>query len=897
MGKFSHRDDNADASRGGPLADVAVLDLSRSIAGAYAAKLLGDLGADVVKVEPPGGDPARHAGPFPPGDPDPEASAPFLYFNTSKRSVTLDIADEADRGRLAELVGRYDVVVADGPEGDLARAGIGLADLRSWNPDVVLTTISGFGSDGPHAGYRSTHLIACAVGGWADTCGLPDREPLQSGGRLTDTVGGAYAAVATLGAIEARARRGAGDHVDVSIQEAAITCALGPTMFYEYRQMIGSRNSRFNTGPSYNVPCGTGHIGVNVLTEAQWETLCLFIGRPEMLDDPRFTDYHGRTAYAEEILEAIVAAFAERDAEEVFHDAQSWRLPFGTVVSPQQSLALVADAERGYFEEHEHDTAGPLRTPRIPFLMAATPSRPGRPPRLGEHDAEVAIELAGAASAGRTSPRAAAVTSGMADDAAKAAPLAGLRVVDMTMFQAGPMVTLMASDLGADVIKIEAIQRLDGWRGSGTGGGRPWENSGLFNWVNRGKRGITLNLTDPRGPALVRQLVATADAVVENFTPRVMGNFGLDYESLRAITPDLVMLSMPGFGGTGSWRDYAAFAWTTEQMSTICHLTGYEDGGPMFTGTTCGDPLAGLMGAVALLSALHHRRLTGEGQHVDLSQIEACTSFMGDLLIEAQLTHADPGRHGNRSTTMAPHGIYPCRDDRWVAVACRDDEEWRALATAMGITGTALPHPTTEARVAAAAELDALVAGWTADQFAEDVMHRLQALGVPAGAVLNGPELLADRHLRARGFFIPQERADIGIKHHLAEPFRLADTPLPEARRAPYLGEFNREVLCDLLGVGDDEHAALERDHVIGTAPLGSDAPTALRGGGGRRRRGRGCDRARRRAGGRRPAPVAVAVAPAGAAGPWRSGDRDRRPDRAPWSRAAVASCRRRPVR
>ena len=321
--------------------------------------------------------------------------------------------------------GRYEVVVADGPEGDLARAGIGLADLRSWNPDVVLTTISGFGSAGPHAGYRSTHLIACAVGGWADTCGLADREPLQSGGRLTDTVGGAYAAVATLGAIEARARArrrrprrrvdpGGRHHVHAGTDDALRVPAddREPELAVQH-------------GPSYNVPCRTGHIGVNVLTEAQWETLCLFIGRPEMLDDPRFTDYHGRTAYAEEILEAIVAAFTERDAEEVFHDAQSWRLPFGTVVSPQQSLALVADAERGYFEEHEHDTAGPLRTPRIPFLMAATPSRPGRPPRLGEHDAEVATELAGAASAGRTSPRAAAVPSGMADDAAKAAPLAG----------------------------------------------------------------------------------------------------------------------------------------------------------------------------------------------------------------------------------------------------------------------------------------------------------------------------------------------------------------------------------------------------------------------------------------------------------------------------------------
>ena len=389
------------------------------------------------------------------------------------------------------------------------------------------------------------------------------------------------------------------------------------------------------------------------------------------------------------------------------------------------------------------------------------------------------------------------------------------------MFMSGPLATQIAADLGADVVKIEAVQRLDGWRGVGRGGLRPWENSLLFNWLNRGKRGITLNLGDSRGADLFRRLVASADVVIENYTPRVMHNFGLGYEQLRAIKPDLVMLSMPGFGTAGSCRDFAAFAWTTEQMSTITHLTGYPDDGPLFTGTTFGDPLAGLMGAVAMVAALNHRRRTGEGQFIDLSQVEASTAFVGETLIEAQLGATDPGRVGNASRTHAPHGNYPCADDRWIAIACADDADWAAAWSELG--QGPLPFATAGERHGDPAALDALVASATATRDAFDLMHRLQVAGVAASVVMNGRDLLADEHLAS--WFLEHDRAELGVLRHPGPAYHLRDGTVPAPRRAPYLGEHNEEILGGELGVPETELAALRRDDVIGHAPVGVDVP------------------------------------------------------------------------
>jgi crotonobetainyl-CoA:carnitine CoA-transferase CaiB-like acyl-CoA transferase len=382
--------------RRGPLADERVLDLSSTPAAAFCAKLLGDLGADVVKVEPPGdGDPSR--GRTTAGSGEGLAASPeFLYLNTSKRSVALDLDSPAARPLLAELVRTHDIVVVDGPDGRWEQHGLSAATHAEAHPGAIVVAVSPFGGDGPYRDFAATPLIACALGGWMHTCGEQGRAPLQAGGDITDTVAGAYAAVAALAAVEARARDGVGDHVDVSALEAAITCAFFPSMLFEYHSEGIGRHSDYMTGPSFHVRCGDGWLGVNVLTEQQWETLCAFIGRPDMADDPRFaTDYYGRLAYLPEIREAIETAFEGRTALETFHEAQLWRLPFGLVTAPRDALELEVHAARDYFETHDVDGVGEVRTPRVPFVMAATPSRPGPPPDLGADTEPVLRDLLG----------------------------------------------------------------------------------------------------------------------------------------------------------------------------------------------------------------------------------------------------------------------------------------------------------------------------------------------------------------------------------------------------------------------------------------------------------------------------------------------------------------------
>src|SRR5579859_1432915 len=800
-----------------PLAGLNVLEIAQDIAAPFCAKLLGDLGADVVKVEPPHtGDRSRALGPFPGGRADAERSAAFFYFNTSKRSVTLDLNNEHGAAQLARLVRRYDVVIAGETEGQLAQRGIGFDQLRAWNERVILTTVSGFGSHGPRAGYAWSHLIACAAGGWARTCGLPDREPLQAGGAITETLTGAYAAVATLLAVLGRNLHGRGEHVDVSAQQATLAAALFPTLRYEYLGDLPVRDSSHGPGPSFMLPARAGYLGVNVLTAAQWQLLCDFLGRPEILSNLRYAGRE-RVRKAAEIRELFAQAVRDRDAEEVFHEGQAWRIPLGLVPSMAEITALPPHRERGFFVELEHPLAGTVAVPGLPFKSTATDARPFRPPLLGEHTDQVLEQL-------EAQPDGGTATVAAKAGAVLPAPLHGLKIIDLTMFFSGPLATQIAGDAGADVIKVESVQRIDGWRASAaTGVERPWEWSPNFNWVNRNKRGITLNLADPRGAALLKRLAADADVLIENYSPRVMGNFGLTYETLRAINPRLIMLSLPGFGGDVSWRDYVAFGMSTEQMSGISHLTGYAGGPPLFTGMNGGDPFVGLIAATALLSALHHRRRTGEGQHIDLSQVEACTLFVGDAVTGWTLAGFDPGRTGNAHPRHAPYGIYPCRDDGWIAIECQTDTQWQTLAGLIGQPewgAEPSPFSTAAGRLRQRAAIDAAIAEWTRPRQHLELMDALQAAGVPAGAVLSGPELLSDPQLAARGGFIKQDRPGVGIKHYPSQPYRFRFAAPPPERRAPLLGEHTAEVLGERLGIRAEALAALELDDVIGTVPI-----------------------------------------------------------------------------
>lgn len=796
---------------------LRVLDISEGVAGSFCAKLMGDLGADVVKIEPPTGTALRSMGPFPDGEPDPEKSASFFFLNTSKRSIVLDLASEEGRDRLARLVVHFDIVIAGTNVEALDARGIGYEQMKSWNPNVILTTISGFGSFGPHSNWKSSHTVNCAVGGWANFCGTPDREPLQAGGAITETLTGAYAAAATLIAALGRHRHGGGEHIDVSAQEAVLAGASIPTLMYEYRGVTPTRYSSVGSGAgaSYMLETSTGYIGLNALTRAQWRMLCAFLDRADIADDPYYATINWSTPdeRLEEIRSAFQDALAGRTAEELFHAAAKARVPFGLVPDLAAIAELPPHRERGFFRDLEHPVTGTVAVPGVPFVSTLVNPQPYRPPLIGEHTSEVFDEVTGGSLTPATYPEITQPTL----------PLSGIRVLDLSMFFAGPVAAQIAADMGADVIKVESVQRIDGWRGSASGGTEElpaWEASPFFNWVNRNKRDVTLNLTDARGQDILKHLVRDADVLIENFTPRVMANFGLDYETLKAINPKLVMISLSGFGASTSWRDYVAFGMSTEQMSGVSHLTGYEDDVPMFTGMTGGDLFAGVMGITAVAAALHHREHTGVGQHMDFSQLEACTLYLGDVVTGWTLAGVDPGRTGNRHLVHAPQGIYRCTGDQWLAISCQSDTQWQSFCEVAGWRDWSVQYADVKARRVGTEEIDAAISAWTAGKDHIDLMNELQSRGIAAGAVMNGPELLADPHLGSRGFFLAQDRPGLGVRHYPNQPFRLRNAPTSPRERAPLLGEHSREVLTSLAGCSDEMLDVLQDDDIIGTVPL-----------------------------------------------------------------------------
>lgn len=406
-----------------------------------------------------------------------------------------------------------------------------------------------------------------------------------------------------------------------------------------------------------------------------------------------------------------------------------------------------------------------------------------------------------------------------------ALPLQSLRVIDVSHFMAGPTASSMLADMGAEVIKIESIQRIDGWRGaSRTATDRSWEASPVFNGVNRNKYGITLDLTNPAGVRVFKTLAGISDVVVENYTPRVMPNFGLDYPVLKEINPAIIMISLPGYGGTGPWKDYTAFAYPIEEMAGFPQLTGFPDGPPLLMGHGGGDGLSGMMGAFAVLSALHYRQRTGKGQHIDLSQCEAVTCLAGDAILDYTMNQRVQGRRGNRHPFMAPHGCYQCRgEDKWAVIAVGSDGEWRSFCRAAGNPSWARDKKFSEAisRWQNQDELDRLITEWTVRHDHYEVMGILQKAGIASGAVLDHKELLEDPHLDERGFYERVPRDVVGTHPYPGSPIRLSKTPAHIRMPAPCLGEHNEYVLSNIVGLSREEIQELVDQQVIGTRPLG----------------------------------------------------------------------------
>ena len=417
--------------------------------------------------------------------------------------------------------------------------------------------------------------------------------------------------------------------------------------------------------------------------------------------------------------------------------------------------------------------------------------------------------------------------------------LEGLRILDLTQVAVGPYATLLLGFMGAEVIKVESCSRLDISRGparptpqgdglypSGDPGERPWNRAGHYVHRNGNKRSLTLDLATARGKEILLQLVTVCDVLIENFRASVMDRLGLGYEVVSQVNPQLIYVKISSQGATGPEKDYGSLGSTLEQTAGLASVTGYEDGIPLMTNETFPDPVVGILAVGVLMAALRRRRQTGQGMLVDLSQREVTIAMLGEYVLDYSVTGRVPGPMGNRHPHMVPQGVYPCQgDDMWVAISVGSDAEWRGLCRAIGQPDLAHDprFATILARRAYQGELDRLLAAWTQERDHYQAMHLLQAHGVPAGAVLKGGETLVDPHLAARGFWDVVNHPEAGTYTQVSTPWRLSKSPRRPTTPSPSLGEHNRDVLGDLLGLSEQEIAALEAQGIIGTRPIGAE--------------------------------------------------------------------------
>ena len=405
-------------------------------------------------------------------------------------------------------------------------------------------------------------------------------------------------------------------------------------------------------------------------------------------------------------------------------------------------------------------------------------------------------------------------------------PLSGVRIIEPGQVWALPYAISPLAAYGAEVIKVESAVRPDSSRGSPQPGSQvgdqPWNNGGMYHEANRNKLGISLDLNTDRGKELFKELVSVSDVVAQNFPPRVMRNFGLDYPELRKIKPDIIVLDSTAYGSSGPWENYIGYGSSLQAVTGLTYVTGYEDSGPVQGGILFNDTLGALNATYAILLALAHRERTGQGQWIDLSQYEAGVAHLGEAFMEYEMNGVAPTRRGNSHPDHAPYGLYPCAgDDGWVSITVTSDAEWSNFVRAVGEAWASnRDWETAESRLSQRKSLDEAIGRWTSDKDKHEVMHLLQSGGVACGAVYNTRDIATDAHHADRGFFeISQHPEPVGPRPHSAPLFGLTGVDRPPDRLAPRFGEANRKVFQELLGRTDQEYDELMDQQVISDVP------------------------------------------------------------------------------
>lgn len=802
---------------------VRVLDLADESA-VFATRILADLGADVILIEPPGGSPARRLAPhlsdepgLPPIPAD-ERSLVHQYHNAGKRSALLDIASPAGAERLRELAARADVLVETAPPGRMAELGLDYAALRERSPGLVYASVTPFGQRGAWRARRANDLVAAAAGGLLWVTGERDGPPVQGAARPSYALGSLAAATGVMLALAARdrdpERRGA--HLDVSLQEATALGVLQTSnaTLYEWFGRVPGR-----PGLSNALRCRDGGWVSFVTRPDRFDHFVKWVNEVGIPNELRPEDWPhariGAPAEGNPVL-PLVRELTRRLGREAFLE--------GAARAEQIALPI---CDFRYMEAHEHFRAnrqfldvaheslgrqlGFVRSP-VDAMAREIPLR--RAPLLGEHTEKVMAELE------RRPPQGAASPSPRCAPASPLRALEGVRVVDLCWVLAGPIGTRILANFGAEVIRIESSRRPDGVRSHPGPDGQPGQDlAGLFNTANTGKLSVALDLGAEPGRQVLRRLIARADVVTSNFRPGALERMGLGYDDLVAVKADVILLTMPGTHSRGPWRSRSTFGNTVMSGSGFNPLMGFPGQPPRGLGVAFPDFTCPYLLATTVLAALRERGRTGRGQHLDLSQLSATIALLGVEWMQYRATGRQPPRAANRSPDHCPHGVYPTRgEDEWCAIAVETDAEWRRFCRAIGRPELARDRrfATLASRKAHEDELDGIVCAWTRERERWELCDRLQAGGVAAAPVEHLRDMLErDPQLRQHYQRVSQPCApEVEIPVD-AEAIRFAGF---EHRlvRAPMFGEHSERVLREVAGLGEVEIARLARDGVIG---------------------------------------------------------------------------------
>lgn len=775
---------------------LRVVELSSPLAR-FAGRILVGLGYEVILVEPPEGDPTRR---------ELDGYA-FAHWHAGKRSVVLDLSTDADCEALDELIAGADIFLDGSP--------VGSEPPFSRHDSLVHVRVTPFGITGPRSTWAATNLTVAALGGMMAQVGEPDGPPLSLPEGQAEQLAGVNAAIGALLGVRAR-RFGPAPVVDVSAQECVAASLEAGTLAYVHEDRIPGRAGRVHPLVPHGLfRAADGFLGGGLGgSPRMWDATLQWLieeGAQDDLDHPRWSDPVERKIHQEHVFEVLQRFLSKWPKEEFAVRAQERKLPWAAVDGPADLLLNPQLNDRDFFLDV---VSADGVTRDLGFGFAFPEGR-----RIREL---VVPELGADQSLTGESRTAAAPSAEVAQPGRRS--LDGIRVLDLTWVLAGPYCTRILADHGAEVIKVESSGRPDPTRFApamhlSRGPHDDPDTSGYFNDVNRNKRSITLNTRSPEGLAVLADLIAESDVVIENFSSSVMEKMGLGYERLRELRPDIVYVSMSGMGHTGPRSSWVSYADIVSASTGLTALTGWnaEDVVGVIYGH--GDIVAGLQAATATLAALEHRDRTGRGQHVDLSQLEAMAAHMGTSVIQSTGTGRLPEPNGNAHAEYAPHGVFRCLGpDRWTAIAVRDEADWRALCELIERPewADAEDFHTAAQRRARHPEIAAAVTAWTRTLPAETVAELLQRAGVPAGTVQDGRDLIeADAHLRDRGFYVRRTHPRAGAFLHEGVPVRLDRGPGRVRSAAPLLGADTDSVLGDILQYSQDRIAQLRADSIL----------------------------------------------------------------------------------